>query len=211
MAVAALIIAIVLFDGTRILLAAGAGTMVMTFVGLPALLAAIGDIHEDALSSVTKSRQRVDRDDRGPAAGIPTACPTRDTLVPGRRVRVIRQIPQREVCWTTTIEGTIVSYRQEATGAWFAHSKNHKLWLDRLEIRHDDGELTDCILDSYTLVTILDDAARTPVATVSGNGDASSRHARPQQRRRSLSLPRRVARTAPRFKGVALLNQQEGA
>ncbi|MCC6907167.1 MAG: hypothetical protein IT430_04425 [Phycisphaerales bacterium] len=77
-------------------------------------------------------------------------------LKPGRRVRIVRQMPTRDRCWIPAVEGTIVSYRQEATGAWFAHSRNHKLWLDRLIIRHDDGELTDCILDAFTRIDPVD-------------------------------------------------------
>ena len=32
--------------------------------------------------------------------------------------------------------------RQAETGSWFAHSRNDRLWLDRLEIQKDDGEIT---------------------------------------------------------------------
>ncbi len=210
-AVAALIIATIVFDGTQILLAAAAGTLVMTLVGLPSLLAAISDIHEDTFIRMGPPTPIDGLTPRKEPASIPSTRPADELLVPGQRVRVIRQMPQRDQCWTPAVEGTVVSCRQEATGSWFAHAKNHKLWLDRLMIQHDDGEFTDCILDSYTRVEILDDAARTPVATVSGNGYASSPHARPQQRRRVLSRPRRAARSAPRFEGFASLSQQEGA
>lgn len=81
-----------------------------------------------------------------------------DILKPGGRVRIIRQLPQRDQCWTPRVEGTLVSLRQEPTGAWFAHSKNHKLWLDRAMVRMDDGELTDCVLDEYTRVEPLQGA-----------------------------------------------------
>ena len=68
-------------------------------------------------------------------------------LRPGTRVRVIQQIPQIDRVWTTVLEGTVVSFRQVQTGAWFAHGKDHKFWLDRLEVRTDDGEI---IYMSYT-------------------------------------------------------------
>ena len=77
-------------------------------------------------------------------------------LTPGTRVRVIQQIPQIDRVWTTVIEGTVVSYRQAKTGAWFAHAKDHKLWLDRLEVRKDDGEIIDCILDAYTHIEVVE-------------------------------------------------------
>lgn len=76
----------------------------------------------------------------------------RDILKHGRRVRIVRQLPQRDQCWTPHVEGTLVSLHQAPTGSWFAHSKGHKLWLDRAIVRMDDGELTDCVLDDYTRV-----------------------------------------------------------
>ncbi|MCH8315840.1 MAG: hypothetical protein IIA64_07690 [Planctomycetes bacterium] len=79
-------------------------------------------------------------------------------LTPGTRVRVIQQIPQIDRVWTTVVEGTIVSFRQAQTGAWFAHGKDHKFWLDRLEVRTDDGEIIDCILDSYTHIEVVEPA-----------------------------------------------------
>ncbi len=77
-------------------------------------------------------------------------------LTPGTRVRVIQQIPQTDRVWTTVAEGTVVSYRRVKTGAWFAHAKDHKLWLDRLEVRTDDGEIIDCILDAYTHIEVVE-------------------------------------------------------
>ena len=37
---------------------------------------------------------------------------------------------------------------------WFAHSKNEKLWLDRLKIQKEDGELTTLILDEYSHIEV---------------------------------------------------------
>ena len=79
-------------------------------------------------------------------------------LTPGTRVRVIQQIPQIDRVWTTVLEGTVVSFRQVQTGAWFAHGKDHKFWLDRLEVRTDDGEIIDCILDCYTHIEVVEPA-----------------------------------------------------
>lgn len=76
----------------------------------------------------------------------------KDILKPGAQVRIIRQMPQRDQCWTPSVEGTLLSIRQEPTGAWWAHSKKHKLWLDRALVRMDDGDVTDVVLDEYTRV-----------------------------------------------------------
>lgn len=79
-----------------------------------------------------------------------------DEFKPGQRVVVTQQIPQRDEVWTTQVEGEVVRYEQKKTGSWFAHSKNHKLWLDRLLIRKDDGELVMVNLDNYTHVEVVD-------------------------------------------------------
>ncbi len=73
-------------------------------------------------------------------------------LNPGTRVRVTQQLPQTHTVWTTAIEGTILRYRQAKTGSWFAHAKEDKLWLDRLELRKDDGELVTLNLDRYSVI-----------------------------------------------------------
>src|SRR5438046_3031433 len=80
----------------------------------------------------------------------------RRKLVPGARVKVIQQIAAREYTWTTEVRGTVVEFGQKETGSWFAHSRDDRLWLDRLLIRKDDGELTALILDEYSVVEIED-------------------------------------------------------
>lgn len=71
---------------------------------------------------------------------------------PGTRVRVIQQVPQRDRTWSEVIEGTVTRYQQSKTGSWFAHGRHDKLWLDRLELRLDDGEITVLNLDQYTVI-----------------------------------------------------------
>ncbi|MCH6550616.1 MAG: hypothetical protein IH804_01215 [Planctomycetes bacterium] len=71
---------------------------------------------------------------------------------PGTRVRVTQQMPQRDCSWTNTVEGVVTRYQQAKTGSWFAHAKDDQLWLDRLELRLDDGELVILNLDRYTVV-----------------------------------------------------------
>lgn len=73
-------------------------------------------------------------------------------LAPGTRVRVTQQLPQTHQSWATTIEGTVVRWRQDRTGSWFAHGKDDKVWLDRLEVRRDDGELVTLNLDRWSLI-----------------------------------------------------------
>ena len=74
------------------------------------------------------------------------------TIEPGTRVRVVQQMPQTGSAWVNVTEGVIVRYRQAKTGSWFAHAKDDKLWLDRLILRKDDGEVVCFNLDKYTHV-----------------------------------------------------------
>ena len=74
---------------------------------------------------------------------------------PGTRVRVTQQTPLRDDTWTNEVEGVIQRCRQAKTGSWFAHAKDDQLWLDRLEIRLDDGEIAVLNLDQYSVVEII--------------------------------------------------------
>jgi hypothetical protein len=76
----------------------------------------------------------------------------------GQRVRVTQQVPHLgngRPTFHTTIEGTVVSFDQTKTGSWYAHSKDKKLWLDRLQLRKDDGELVYVNLDQYSSVEVV--------------------------------------------------------
>ncbi|MFN5496473.1 MAG: hypothetical protein ACK5WD_08540 [bacterium] len=75
-----------------------------------------------------------------------------DAFAPGTRVRVTQQMPQTHAVWTTTVEGTVTRYRQAQTGSWFAHAKSDRLWLDRLELKKDDGEVVTLNLDRYSVI-----------------------------------------------------------
>lgn len=84
------------------------------------------------------------------------------TYQPGQRVRITQQVPRATEPMIGTVEGTIIRAYQGKTGSWFAHSKDHKLWMDRLEIQKLNGELAVINLDQYTSVEVLDpDAAAT--------------------------------------------------
>ena len=78
---------------------------------------------------------------------------------PGMKVRVIQQIPRETGTWTTSVEGVVRRFGQQKTGSWFAHSKDDKLWIDRLELVKDDGEIVYCNLDQFSRVEVI---ARAP-------------------------------------------------
>ena len=78
----------------------------------------------------------------------------RNQLKPGVRVKVTQQIAARDYAWSADVRGTVVGFEQKKTGSWFAHSKSDKLWLDRLVLKKDDGEITTLNLDDYTHLEI---------------------------------------------------------
>jgi len=77
-------------------------------------------------------------------------------LKPSQKVRVVQSIDTREGVWRTEVEGKVISVACRPTGSWFAHGKDDKLWLPRLRIEKEDGELVDLVLDGESVVTILD-------------------------------------------------------
>lgn len=79
-------------------------------------------------------------------------------IQPGSRVRVTTSTPKGERFLTHSFEGTVLRMGRQKTGSWFAHSRDKKLWIDRLELKMDDGELRVCNLDQYTRVEVLDGA-----------------------------------------------------
>ena len=90
----------------------------------------------------------------------------RKNLRPGVRVKVTQQIAARDYSWASEVRGTVMEYQQKQTGSWFAHSKDDKLWLDRLLIRKEDGELTTLNLDDYSHIEI----EATPAPAAAGVG-----------------------------------------
>ena len=97
-------------------------------------------------------------------------------LDPGTRVRVTQQLPQAHQVWSTSLEGVVVRYRQAQTGSWYAHAKDDRLWLDRLEVRLDSGELTTLNLDHYTLIEDLTDPSETPASRNPTEVEIDDRH-----------------------------------
>lgn len=92
------------------------------------------------------------------AGSSSTSSASSGDFAPGTRVRVTQQVPRQVTGSGTggtmaiTVNGTVVRYEQQTTGSWFAHSKGDKLWLDRLILKKDDGELVYLNLDQYTHV-----------------------------------------------------------
>ena len=75
---------------------------------------------------------------------------------PGQRVRITQEIDRREGNWRTEVVGVVETVKQEKTGSWYAHSKDDKLWLLRVRLKKDDGELTTIAVDPLTRVELLD-------------------------------------------------------
>jgi hypothetical protein len=78
----------------------------------------------------------------------------RSQLVPGAIVEVTQQIARRDQAWTHTVRGRVLAFEQQPTGSWFAHARDDRLWLDRLVLQLDDGEIISLILDDYSHITI---------------------------------------------------------
>src|SRR4051794_28228367 len=94
----------------------------------------------------------------------------RSKLVPGAAVKVTQQIAGRDYTLTSETRGVVVEYSQKETGSWYAHSKNDKLWLDRLTLRKPDGEITTLNLDDYSAVEVVAGSAD-PVAEKQNESD----------------------------------------
>lgn len=76
-------------------------------------------------------------------------------ITPGQRVRVSSRINGRDIHWQNHVEGVAVSVEPLPTGSWFAGGKNDKLWLRRILLRKDDGELTLVNVDADTDVAVV--------------------------------------------------------
>ena len=78
-------------------------------------------------------------------------------LKPGQRIRLFQEIDRREGNWTHEVVGTVLSVQSEPTGSWHAGGKNDKLWLNRIRLRKEDGEITSVVVDQHTRVEVLCD------------------------------------------------------
>lgn len=88
------------------------------------------------------------------------AMPTPSPIAPGQRVRVTQQVPRQKFGggnMSIQVEGTVVKLEEQKTGSWFAHGRDDKLWLSRLEIRRDDGEQILLNIDQYSVIEKIQD------------------------------------------------------
>lgn len=81
---------------------------------------------------------------------------TATDVTPGMRIKVTQSIKRREGDWETEVVGTVLSVEPQPTGAWYAHGKDDKYWLVRLELQKDDGERTLISFDQNTRITVLE-------------------------------------------------------
>jgi hypothetical protein len=76
-------------------------------------------------------------------------------LQPGQRVRIVQTIDRRDRDWRTTVTGVVRAVEPQKTGSWFAHGKDDKLWLLRVRLVKDDGEVTVLNVDPRTRIEAL--------------------------------------------------------
>ena len=76
----------------------------------------------------------------------------RKELPKGTRVRVVQRIHQTDPSWQVATTGVIEAWEEEQTGAWYAHGRNGKLWLQRLRLRKSDGEVSVLTIDDQTRI-----------------------------------------------------------
>lgn len=81
-----------------------------------------------------------------------------ENLTPGATVRITQQFPRMSGTMVSTVEGVVTRVGQEKSGSWFAHTRDNKVWIDRVELRKKDGELVVLNLDRYSAVEVLKEA-----------------------------------------------------
>ena len=82
---------------------------------------------------------------------------TKQEIRPGQRIRVFQEIERREGSWAHETVGTVLAVDAEQTGSWHARGKNDKLWLTRIRLRKDNGEITTIVSDQCTRLEVLGD------------------------------------------------------
>ena len=120
----------------------------------------------------------------------------------GHRVRVTQQVQHRE--WTAVTEGIVEAHEQRKTGSWYAHAKDDKLWLDRLVLQKDDGEIVVCNLDAYSRVELLDDGGADGLVDAPSRGEGRAAAHEP-------ALPDDQAPIEPTAKVDAVTGQDDAA
>ncbi len=82
---------------------------------------------------------------------------TKHEIKPGQRIRVFKEVDRREGNWTHELSGTVLAVNAEETGSWHARGKNDKLWLTRIRLEKENGEITTIVADQHTRLELLDD------------------------------------------------------
>ncbi|MEM1166371.1 MAG: hypothetical protein AAGI30_08795 [Planctomycetota bacterium] len=82
-------------------------------------------------------------------------------VAPGDRVRIRQRIEWGERASETVVEGEVLRVGRQATGSWFAHMPDDKLWLDRIELRKGNGEIVKINLDRNSEVEVIEAGAST--------------------------------------------------
>lgn len=82
-------------------------------------------------------------------------CMSFEDLKPGQRVRVVQAIDRREGGWRCEVVGLVQAIEVDKTGSWYAHAKDNRLWLRRVRLIKDDGEITVVNVDQWTEVQVL--------------------------------------------------------
>lgn len=78
-----------------------------------------------------------------------------EQLTPGLRICVRQTIDRREGDWQTEVIGTVLEATRKKTGSWYAHGTDNKLWIYRIQLRKEDGEITTLTLDQWTEIELL--------------------------------------------------------
>jgi hypothetical protein len=78
---------------------------------------------------------------------------------PGTRVQVVQSFVHGRGTVEARVEGVVESWSDEPTGSWFAHGKDDRLWLKRLRLRKDDGEISLLVVDDRSQIELVEAAA----------------------------------------------------
>ena len=78
-------------------------------------------------------------------------------IKPGQRIRIFQEVERREGNWAHETVGIVLSVKPEQAGSWHARGKNDKLWLTRIRLRKDSGEITTSVSDQRTRLEVLAD------------------------------------------------------
>jgi len=85
---------------------------------------------------------------------VPTSdkCLAFEDLKSGQHIRVLQMIDRRAGDWHCAVAGVIQAVEVSKTGSWYAHARDNKFWLRRIQLRKDDGELSTLNVDQWTEV-----------------------------------------------------------